>query len=81
LVSLRHVLVHRAGRIDDKALAAARTLTYAVGDLIRIDKDDYRRYTAAIRTFGDEVVYRLMRGVGYEPPDLSGWRRNFLIGT
>lgn len=81
LVSLRHVLVHRAGRIDDKALAAAPTLTYADGDLVRLGNDDYRRYTAAVRTFGDEVVYRLMRGVGYEPPTLERWRGNYLIGT
>lgn len=81
LVSLRHVLVHRAGRIDSRALVAAPTLTYSQGDLIRVGEDDYRQYAAAIRTFGDEVVYRLMRGVGYEAPNLERWRGNYMIGT
>jgi hypothetical protein len=81
LVELRHVLVHRAGRIDERAIADAPSLAQEVGDLVRIGRDDYRRYTAAVRTYGNEVVYRLMRGVGYDPPDLSRWRENYLIGT
>lgn len=81
LVSLRHVLVHRAGRIDAQALTDAPSLTQGVGNLVRINRTDYRRYAAAVRTYGNEVVYRLMRGVGYEQPDLSRWHENYLIGT
>lgn len=81
LVSLRHVLVHRAGRIDERAVADAPSLPQEVGDLIRIGREDYRRYSAAVRTYGNEVVYRLMRGVGYESQDLSRWRENYLVGT
>lgn len=73
LVSLRHVLVHRAGRIDERALRDAPTLEQDIGDLVRINRSDYRQYAAAVRTYGDEVVYRVLRGVGYEPPNLSAW--------
>jgi len=79
LVALRHVLVHRAGRVDEDAVVAAPS--YEVGVLVRIGLADYRRYSAAVRTYGDEVVYRLLRGVDAEPFDLRRWRDNYMAGA
>jgi hypothetical protein len=81
MVSLRHVLVHRAGRIDARALEDAPSLEYEVGALVRITRVDYQRYSAAVRTYGEEVVWRLSRGLGVDPFDLGKWRNNYLLGT
>jgi hypothetical protein len=48
VVALRNVLAHRAGRVDRRALKQAPTLRYADGDLVRISRDEYRRYSAAL---------------------------------
>lgn len=81
IVALRHVLVHNAARVDDRALENAPSLPWGVGQLVRIDSDGYRRYSAAIRTFGDEVVWRVLSGVELPPPNLGRWDENYVIGT
>lgn len=86
--ALRDVLVHRAGRIDARALRKAPSLSarYKEGELIRLDRDDWRRYSAALRCYASEILYR---GIRAHPsisderhgPDLPGWRGYVRIGT
>lgn len=85
---LRDLLVHRAGRINDKALTRAHSLTrrYSDGDLIRLDGDDYRTYSAAMRWYAAEVVHRLWGKFPdvvnpEEAPDPDNWRGWHMIGA
>lgn len=76
---LRDVLVHRAGRIDPRALEQAPSLAsrYAEGSFVRLGRADYRRYSAAIRCYGAEISRRAMLGVydGTEHEvDLTEWQ-------
>lgn len=76
---LRDVLVHRAGRLDDRGLSQAPTLRsrYEDGDFIRINRADYRRYSAAIRCYGAEIARRAMLGLwdgSDDDVDLATWR-------
>lgn len=77
LSALRDVLVHRAGRVDERALRKWPGLTRLgldVGDFVRIDRRLYRRYIAAVRCYGTEVVRRLFAGAvpGFDV-DLARW--------
>lgn len=72
-VVLRHVLVHRAGRIGADDLRTAPGLDYQVGELIRLRRRAFQRYTAAIHAYGVEVVHRLVP-FGDPPPPLENWR-------
>jgi hypothetical protein len=80
IVAIRNVLVHNGSRVDEQARQHAPTIPFAVGELIRIDRNHYRHYSAAVLTFGDEVTWRLLRGVGLDPPDLKRWRQNYSLG-
>ena len=80
IVSLRHVLTHRGGRVDDRALRAAPSLPYTDGQLVRLRHSDYRLYSAALYTYGEEVIYRLMRDLAPQV-DLQAWRQNYTIGV
>lgn len=85
---IRDRLIHRAGRIDVRALELAPSLStrYEDGDLIQLNGDDYRTYSAAIRCYGAEVISRL-----YDKwpdladpdgkPDLEKWRSCHLAGA
>jgi hypothetical protein len=85
LGALRDVLVHRAGRVDDQALKQAPSLRYQDGDLVRVSADDYRTYSAAIRCYASEIVFRSIRswaGVSDDDgPDLANWRNYRLINV
>ena len=76
IVELRHVLIHRAGRVDSRALRHARSLPYRVGELVRMSAEDYRRYSAALWTYGEEIVHRLT-GDFADTPSLRDWRENY----
>jgi hypothetical protein len=76
VISLRHVLAHRAGRVDARALKQAPTLRYADGDLVRVTHADYLIYSAALWTYGQEIIRRLV-GNGTTLPPLSNWRQNY----
>jgi hypothetical protein len=80
MVQLRHVLTHRAGRIDEKALANAPSLRYAEGELVRITRAEYRRYSAALWTYGEEIIHRLLRDLA-PPPSLESWRQNHTLNA
>jgi hypothetical protein len=75
IVELRHVLTHRAGRVDNRALANAPSLRFAEGELMRITRAEYRRYSAALWTYGEEIIHRLLRDLA-PPPSLENWRQN-----
>jgi hypothetical protein len=72
LGALRDVLVHRGGRVDAQALCEAPTLRYKDGEFVRLGRDDYRCYSAAVRAYGIDVTQRII------PPemrrDLGDWR-------
>jgi hypothetical protein len=85
---IRDCLIHRAGRIDRRALELAHSLTvrYEDGDLIRLTCEDYRTYSAAIRCYGAEVIDRLYgKWPGLsdpeDKPDLDNWRGCHLVGA
>jgi hypothetical protein len=80
VVALRHVLAHRAGRVDSRALKQATTLRYADGDLVRISRAEYRRYSAALWTYGEEIVHRLMKDLA-PAPDLMHWPQNHTLNA
>lgn len=79
--ALRHVLVHRAGRVDEKALEDAPTLAarYSAGDFVRISKEDYRTYSAALRAYASDVVRRPFGDLMKDDVDLSRWRDYYRI--
>lgn len=86
--AIRDVLVHRAGRLDQKALKQAPSLksTYQDGDLVRLSDEDYRMYSSAIRCYGAEIIHRLWRkwpdllNPGDEV-DLQNWREHYMMGA
>lgn len=80
IVALCHVIVHRAGRVGDRALEDAPSLPQADGELVRLKHSDYRRYSAALWTYGEEVIRRLMQDLA-KPVDLDNWRNNYTLGT
>jgi hypothetical protein len=88
LSAIRDVLVHRAGRIDERALKAAPSLRgrYRDGELIRVTREDYRIYSAAVRCYAMEVLYRPLRSSpaaddATHGPDLANWRGYCRVGT
>lgn len=80
VVALRHVLLHRGGRVDARALRDASTLRYQDGELVRISRPDYRIYSAAVRAYGNEVSARPL-GPDHTPFDLTSWRDNYDLST
>lgn len=76
-IQLRHVVVHRAARVDAKALEKAPSLPYAGGDLVRIDSARYKRYSAALWTYGEEILHRM----GFGPSALEHWTMNYTINA
>lgn len=52
----------RAGR-----LANAPSLPYAEGKLVRIRREDYRRYSAALWIYCEEIIHRLMGDLSPAP--------------
>lgn len=86
LSNLRDVLVHRAGRLDRKAMQAcpslAALLSCPEGHLVRLRGGHYRRYSAAVRAYGLEITRRaLARGGVDQPVDLANWRDYYIVGT
>lgn len=80
VVALRHVLAHRAGRVDERALKQAPSLRYADGDLVRVSHADYLAYSAALWTYGQEVIRRLSRNL-VPAPSLANWRTNYTLNA
>jgi hypothetical protein len=81
VVELRHVLAHRAGRVDARALTMAPSLPYADGDLVRISHADYLVYSAALWTYGQEIVRRLLGDLAPATPPLGSWRQNHTVNA
>jgi hypothetical protein len=79
---IRDLLIHRAGRIDREALQKASSLAtrYEDGELIRLSDEDYRRYSAAIRWYGAEVIHRVY-GNPSEDDDSDDWRQHHMMGA
>jgi hypothetical protein len=73
------VLVHRGGRVDQRALAEAPTLKYADGEFVRIGRADYRRYSAAVRAYGIDITQRVLDPK--ERRDLTSWRDNYYVNA
>lgn len=85
---IRDCLVHRGGRIDARALALAPSLSsrYGDGNLIRLNGEDYRTYSAALRCYAAEVIHRLYgKWPGLIDPedttDFENWRQCHLAGA
>jgi hypothetical protein len=74
---LRDVLVHRGGRVDEKALRECAHLGYAVGEFVRLSSSRTRELAAAIIAYGMNVSHRAAArfGAGDEPSLDDGWRR------
>ena len=86
LGALRDVLVHRAGRVDERALRHAPDLPYEAGQLVRLSRQDYRRYSAAVRCYAQEICYRGIRNwpetsEEEHGPNLEGWREYVLVNA
>jgi len=85
LGAVRDVLVHRAGRVDTRALDQAPSLPYQDGELVRISGDDYRTYSAAVRCYAGEITFRSIRGwpevSDEDGPDLERWRGCYRVGA
>jgi len=83
--ALRDVLVHSGARVDAQAINKAPTLPargYPMGCFVRIGRQDYRTYSAALFTFAEEVLDRMLLQVGQERPNrLSDWRHNATLNA
>lgn len=71
LIHSRHVIAHRASRVDRHAHAGIPGVRE--GELIRITQRDVRRYDAAVRAYVNEIMFRM--GIG-APPELEHWQRS-----
>lgn len=85
LGAVRDVLVHRAGRVDARALQQAPSLRYEDGELVRISSAEFRTYSAAVRCYAAEILFRSIRhwpeaSDERDAPDLPGWRGYYRIG-
>lgn len=82
---LRNALVHSAGRLKEKDLERCRTLRYQIGDLIRVSRVDYRRYSAAIRCYGEEIRFRTARQMpgikDSDGPRLEDWEGYYRVNA
>lgn len=86
LGALRDVLVHRAGRLDQTALDQAPSLRYEVGQFVRLSREDYRTYSAAIRCYAAEISFRGIRNwpeVSDEEHgvNLANWRQHVRVNA
>lgn len=86
LGALRDVLIHRAGRIDERALQQAPSLPYQDGDLVRLTDEDYCKYSAALRCYAAEISFRSIRSWPEASdekngPKLASWRDYHRIGV
>jgi hypothetical protein len=84
LGAIRDVLVHRAGRVDVRALEQAPSLRYKDGDLVRVTRHEYREYSAAVRCYAAELAFRSFRSWPEvtdekDGPDLAGWRNYVMV--
>lgn len=83
--ALRDVLVHSGARVDAKAVAKAPTLPqrgYSEGSFVRIGREHYRLYSAALFTFAEEVLDRMLIQVGRDRPNrLANWRNNATLNA
>lgn len=72
---LRNVLVHRAGRIDEKALVECPTLRFSEGEYVRLQAAETLEIAAALIAYGSDVAYRILTrpDVG-RLGDLDSWR-------
>lgn len=64
----------------------APTLPYRRGQLVRVSRDDYRRYSSAIRCYASEISFRGIRSWPevtdeQDGPRLEHWDQYHLIGT
>lgn len=89
VAGLRNVIVHRGGRIDEKALKDHPSLSERWGfqeeQFVRIDTAMYRRYSAALRTYAGEVERRVFsRTLPTMPPPrplpMLDWEKNYHAG-
>lgn len=83
LGEVRNCLLHRMGRVDQKALDAfsAEAPWSTVSDLITIDLQHYRRYIAALWSYLEELQDRLRMLVGVDPHyDIRRWRESVPVG-
>lgn len=82
LGEIRNILLHRMGRIDQRALDSVTEGPWKnVGQEVIIDPSLYRRYVAALWSFPDEVVDRLIIQIGGSPRfDINSWRDNVPAG-
>lgn len=86
LNAVRDVLVHRAGRVDAKALELAPSLRYEEGQFVRLSRADFRIYSAAIRCYASEIGFRGIRAWPEvtderDGPDLANWRDYVMINA
>lgn len=86
LGALRDVLVHRAGRLDQLALDQAPSLRYKIGQFVRLSREDYRTYSAAIRCYAVEIGFRGIRrwpevSDEEDGPDLANWRQHVRVNA
>lgn len=83
--AIRDVLMHRAGRIDLRAMRESPTLRYKNGELVRVTRDDLRRYAAAVRCYAQEIGFRGIRSWpevtdADDGPRLEQWAEYYSIG-
>lgn len=74
---LRDVLVHRGGRVDQKAANDCSTLAFGVGDFVRLGSARTRELASALIAYGTDAAHRSLAKVGLrsEPLELSTWRQ------
>jgi hypothetical protein len=76
LAAVRNVILHRMGRMDDKALKYVSEGPWkAVNERVVIDEALYRRYIAALIAYQRELEDRIRSRMGLAPQsNLSAWR-------
>ena len=80
LGAIRDVVVHRASRIDARALELAPTLRWGDGELIQISREDFQRYSAAVVSYGQEVIRRLLGPGDRDLGSLTDCPANYALG-
>ena len=72
LQQVRHVLVHRAGVVDNRLSQACPCLKLDVGDPILVRYEEYAKYTGAALQYLIELLKRIHRRYGVRLPSRKG---------
>lgn len=82
LWAIRNAFVHRAGPINEADLKGSPTLRFPLGTEVALTAAEFRKYSAAVRAYGSEIVARVLSIGSVESDiDLQQWSSHYVVGA